>query len=184
MTIQDILNDIDSEKQKALNELEVELANKIAELDVMHEKNKEGLKAEYKTKVEERKVSIEKKMQAQANMERKALLLGAKRNLLNGAFKEAVDSIASSQEYTNLVAALLSKVDLEDAEIIVAKGKKPDTINAMKHAKKDYKITGEGDFAGGCIIVSDKMEIDLTFETLINDLRGDLETDIAYKLFN
>ncbi|MDP4008337.1 MAG: hypothetical protein Q8P68_04050 [Candidatus Peregrinibacteria bacterium] len=184
MTIQDILNDIDLEKQKAINELEADLANKIAELNSIHEKNKEGLKHEYKLKVEEKKTSIEKKMQAQANIERKALLLSAKREVLSEVFTNAIQTLSSDEGYEDLLASLLSKTDLDDANVVAAKGKKTETLNAIKKAKKDYKITGEGDFTGGCIVIGKSVEIDLTFETLVNDLRGEAETDIAYKLFN
>lgn len=184
MTIQDILNDIDSEKQKALSGLEAELAAKIAELDEMHEKNKEGLKADYAQRVEKKASSIEKKMQAQANMEKKTLMLAAKRDSLNGAFEEAVKTLVESKGYTDLLAGLLERVDLDDATVIAAKGKKPETINALKKAKKNYKITDEGNFLGGVVVVGSDVEIDLSFETLVSELRGDLETDIAYKLFN
>lgn len=184
MTLTDILNDIDSEKQKAINGLSFELAKKIAELETLHEKNKEGLREEYKKRVEEKKAGIEKKIQAQTNMERKTLMLTAKRDVLNAVFITAIKSLTNSKEYTDILAKLLSGIELKEAEVIVAKGKKPETIHALKKAGKDYKITGEGDFTGGCIVVATNMEIDLSFETLIDDLRTELETDIAYKLFN
>lgn len=184
MTLTDILNDIDSEKQKAIDSLSAELAKKIAELETLHEKNKEGLREEYKKRVEEKKAGIEKKIQAQTNMERKTLMLTAKRDVLNTVFSTAIKSLANSKEYTDILAKLLSGIELKEAEVIVAKGKKPETIHALKKAGKDYKITGEGDFTGGCIVVATNMEIDLSFETLVDDLRPELETDIAFKVFN
>lgn len=184
MTIQDIINDIDSEKQKALNELEAELTKKLAELNEQHEKRKEGLKEDYRTRIDKKAASIEKKTQAQTNMERKTLILAAKREVLNNTFNEAVKELVNSKEYTGMLTKMLESITLENATVIAAKGKKPETINALKAAKKDYKITGEGSFTGGCVVVGGDLEIDLSFETLVNDLRGELETDIAQKLFN
>ena len=183
MTIHDILNDIDAEKQKALAELETELAKKIAELDTNQEKRMEGLKEDYRIRVEKKALSIEKKLQAQTNMESKTLLLSAKRNSLNAAFEQAIKSLAGAANYTETLAKLLSQVDLDEATIIAAKGKKPETINALKKAGKNYKIVSEGEFIGGVIVIGSDVEIDLSFETLVDELRGDLETDIAFKLF-
>ena len=183
MSLTDILNDINDEKQKALDKLETQFAEKIAEMDSLHEKRKEGLKKEYQNRVEEKRAGIEKKMQAQTNMERKTLILAAKREVLNKTFASAIETLANSKNYEAILSKLLSDVTLKDAEVIVAKGKKPETINALKKAKKNYKILDEGDFTGGCIVISDSVEIDLSFETLVNDLRTDLETDIAHKLF-
>jgi len=184
MTIQDILNDIDSEKQKALSELEASLATKLAELDAEQEKKKEGLKEDYKERVAKKASSIEKKMQAKANMEKKTLILAAKREALESAFDEAIKALVDSNDYTDTLTKLIANADLKDATVIAAKGKKPETINALKAAKKDYKVTNEGSFSGGVILQGSDVEVDLSFETLVNELRGDLETDIAHKLFN
>ncbi|MBT6069376.1 hypothetical protein HOG48_06530 [Candidatus Peregrinibacteria bacterium] len=184
MTIQDIINDIDAEKNKAIQELEAALGKALTKLSEEHEKRKENLKENYKVRVEEKGKSIEKKTEAHKNMERKTMILRAKREALNIAFEEAIAKLASSKDYVDVLAKLLKNIDLSKATVIAAKGKTSETTDALKKTKKDYKVVSEGTFTGGCIIITDDVEIDLSFETLVSSLRGKLETDVAYKLFN
>ncbi len=184
MSIQDIINNIEAEKTKAIAALDKELEDALSKLEEDHEKKKEALKEDYKNRVAEKSSSIEKKAKAQANMEKKIMLLKAKRESLEEAFGAAVEKLSTSKSYTDILAILLKKVDLPKAKVIAAKGKKSETAAALKSAGKDYEVDSEGAFAGGCIVIADDVEIDLSFKTLINSLRGEVETDVAHKLFS
>lgn len=162
-------------------------------------------KAEEQAKEEEK--GIFKKAASSAEAEKRAILtplrlkakrdiLKAKQDIIDSAFRDALRALSklNKTEYKKCIVELISQVPYSKAlEIIPRKGDEKlikGTLEALKkeHKKKgkefSYKVLkAKKGISGGFIARSWKVEIDLTFNSLMAELKEKLQGAVAEILF-
>lgn len=187
MALQDILQKIKQEAETELKALEEEHDKKLKTVDEEFEDLKAEANEDMDDKVETNSKKIMNKMTTIAKMEAKNKLLKEKRELLDEIFEEALAKLVDSPNYKDLIVGLLKHAGIsgEDVEVVPAKGKESETKSALEASGKSFKMSEKaGSIKGGFILVSDKIEINNSFESILNkQLRSDLELEIAKTLF-
>ena len=187
MALTDILDQIKKETEEKMKTLEKEFAKKVAGIDEEFTAKTKDAKSRMDEAVVENSKKIMNKMTTHAKMEAKNKLLREKRDLMDEIFTTALKQLVNSDNYKDILVSLLKHTSLkgDDIEVCPAKGKEEETRSATSAAGKEYKLCEHSaDIKGGFILVSEKIEIDNSFESILNkQLRSDLELDVAKTLF-
>ncbi|MBU1446397.1 V-type ATP synthase subunit E [Patescibacteria group bacterium] len=187
MALQDILEQIESETQEKLDAIQAEHETALKKLDNEFAVLAKKTEQEMDEKVTENSGKIMNKMTTHARMEAKTKLLHEKREIMDKVFADALESLLSSGNYEDNLVNLLKNSDMEgdDVTIIPAKGKEDITKSALKTSGKPYTMSNKtADIKGGFILQSEKIEINNSFESILdNQLRGYLELEVAKTLF-
>jgi vacuolar-type H+-ATPase subunit E/Vma4 len=187
MALKDILEQIKKETEEKINTLKKEHDKKMKEIDSKFGALKKEAGKEMNEQVKVNSKKILNKMSTVAKMEAKNKLLKEKRELLDVIFETALEKLASSGDYQKMLTGLLKHSELsgEGITVVPAKGKESDTKAAVENSGKNYRIAERSAaIKGGFILKSDKIEIDNSFESILNkQLRDDLELEVAKTLF-
>jgi len=187
MALTDILEQIKKETDEKMKALEKEFAKKVAGIDDEFAAKTKDAKVKMDEAVEENSKKILNKMTTHAKMEAKNKLLKEKRDLMDEIFGAALDQLAGSPNYKDILVSLLKHTSIkgEDITVCPAKGKEEETRAAITAAEKDYKLCEKSlDIKGGFVAKSAKVEIDNSFESILyKQLRDDLELEVAQNLF-
>ncbi|HCL4438213.1 V-type ATP synthase subunit E [Clostridium botulinum] len=189
-----IIEDANKEAEKLLSEAKKEenkiVDEKIKKANKAKEQIIERAKRESKTKAE--------RVISNAHLKVRNNKLEAKQEMINKVFDEAVIKLQnlSKDEYLNFVKSSILSLDIEgDEEIIVSPNDKDKidislmlTLNNKLKAKgkKDLlKISNENrNIKGGFILYKNGIEINNSFEALVDSLRDELEQEIIEALFS
>lgn len=187
MALTDILEKISEELAENLKQLEKSFNEKEKKLEEEYEKKQKDLDKALHEKVQEKSAKILEKTENLATQEGKNELLKEKRKLMDTFIEKAIDEISKSDKYESIITKMLKQSDIkgEGAVVVPAKGKEEETKRAIKESGKDYFLSDKSEnMKGGVIIKTDKIEIDNSFETIINSqLREDLEISLNKLLF-
>lgn len=124
--------------------------------------------------------------------------LRAKQEIIEQVFEKSIISLCelNKEQYTSFIKNTILELDIvgDESLILNQQGKKIvdssliDEINNKLLSKgKKGKITLRervGSFKGGFVLEKDGIEINNTFEALVNSLREELELQVAKELFN
>lgn len=187
MALNDILKQIQKETQEKLDEIAKEHAEAVKKLEAEFAKMKKDAEEEMDEQVAANSEKILSKMATHAKMEAKNKLLSEKREVMNEIFEAALDTLVSSSDYEKLVTELLkhSAIKGDDVKVVPAKGKEDATKKALSASGKSFKMSDKSaGIKGGFILVSEKIEIDNSFESILfKQLRDDLELEVAQTIF-
>ncbi|EDT86136.1 V-type ATP synthase subunit E [Clostridium botulinum] len=189
-----IIEDANKEAEKLLSEAKKEenkiVDEKIKKANKAKEQIIERAKRESKTKAE--------RVISNAHLKVRNNKLEAKQEMINKVFDEAVIKLQnlSKDEYLNFVKSSILSLDIEgDEEIIVSPNDKDKidislmlTLNNQLKAKGKkalLKISNENrNIKGGFILYKNGIEINNSFEALVDSLRDELEQEIIEALFS
>ena len=145
------------------------------------------------------KTADEKKRRiiSMAQLENRKTLLQAKQQIIDEVFKKAEASLQNmpDKKYLNLISNMLIKsVITGNEEVIICKNDKnritPKFIQKVNDSLRGMGKKGNirlaktfGNMIGGFILKSEDLEINNTFDSLIDIEREELETEIAKILF-
>lgn len=124
--------------------------------------------------------------------------LGAKQGIIEDIFKTSIDKLCSSskEDFKNFIlnSVLSIKVDGDETLIVNEAGMNIIDEAFIKELNESLKAKGiNGDiklssqtreFNGGFILQKNGIEINNTYEALVDSLREELETEVAGVLFN
>jgi len=186
MALNDILEQIASEAKKRSDELSAQFDELKKQMEAEQSESLTQMEKDGDKKIEDESKKSKEKAEMEAEMEAKNGLLMAKRQVIDNTLKKAIVDLAASPQYENILTDMLRSTDLdESAEVIPAKGKEDQTRRAIESSGKNYRVASESaNIAGGFILKAPKVEIDNSFETLIqNQLRPNLEIELNKLLF-
>ena len=143
------------------------------------------------------------RLQGVASLEARKMLLKTKQQMIDIAFKSALNKLASSEDYAGLLATLASRASISGNEqvILSADDREKYGKSVVSLANKQLSegfldsagklIRGEGlklsdevrAISGGVILKEGTLEVDASLETLISSLRDTLAVDVANILF-
>ena len=189
-----ILEEANARKKEILSEAEAEknkiIDKKIAEAKILEAEVIKKSKSESETRKE--------RIISNAELTVRNNKLEAKQNIISKVFEEAVEGLCnlSEEDFKSFIKKSIKNSDITGEEnlILNSKGKKVisdeflNEINGyLKKAGKkgNLKISKEtGTFKGGFVLEKNGIEINNTFEALVNSMKDDLEYDVAMVLFN
>lgn len=189
MALQDILQKISKETNK-----------KAAFMKQVTNDEIKKIKEEAKMKAKERKLKIEEKIGIQsayiiekaktlAKMEGRSTILKQKREVIDQTYKEVEKELnaLSDQEYLELITNMVKHAmkSTKKGSLVVPESRLKQTEEAIEKAKADFDIkTKTHDFKGGFILMSGKVEINLSFPHLVQKIvRPATELKVAKILF-
>lgn len=178
--------------------------------EIMHEAEKESAKLISKStaaaELEKRKKIAKAKMEApvrkerivsSAAMEVRNRRLEVKQKVIERVFDEAAQSLTAlpDREYLNFIRKTLVSLDLKGDETLIfaqrdssrIDDKFIQSINGVLYSKgktANIKIDKSfGNFMGGFIVQQDGIELNYTFDAVLNSMRDELEQEVADLLF-
>ena len=150
-----------------------------AEADKMrHDVGKRG--AIEKAKIVDRRNSV-------ADIDSRKMILAAKRELMDQCFDDACEAILSmkTDDYVNFLAGIVTKAGLTSGEVILNERDRK-AVGGLLIEKLGDKFTLSdkiGKFAGGLVVHTDKVYMNGTLETYIDEARETMALDVASVLF-
>lgn len=188
MAIQDIVNSIEQDTKEKIAQIQKDGQ---ASLHELRQKLDQELAERKQVAVSEFSKAAAKKIsqagwKSTSNIQ--TTVLEKKRAMLDQLFSKVIDNMGqlSDDVYENLTSDLLNKLpDLDTETIIVpAQGKEDLTKKAIHKSGISAALSEKTvNSKGGFIVQSKDVNINLTFEALVELYRIDHETEIANKLF-
>ena len=185
MALTDILAKIKAESEAKATELKAEFDKKRKEMEDANAKLLTENEKEIEAKLVSDSAKIKEKAGMEAEMEAKNALLNEKRKFIERTMTKAMQSLAASERYEDLLASMMRNTDMESAEVVPARGKEDATRSAISKSGKNFTLASDSvDITGGFILKTGKVEIDSSFDTIIGQqLRQDLEIELNKLLF-
>lgn len=156
------------------------------------------LAAEISKKAEIEAKSRKERIVSAANLKVRNNKLSAKQEIIGDVFKESIDRLCSisKEEFKKFVCDSILSIEVDGDENLILNevGIKiiDETfikeLNSKLNAKGingNIKLSSKiGEFKGGFILEKNGIEINNTYEALVNSLRDELEFEVAGVLFN
>jgi len=190
MALDDILQKISNEANKKAAFMKQIADDEIKKIEDEANEKATDKKKEIDELAEEKAKSIIQKAEVLAKMESRSALLTEKRAVVDDVFSSLLDDLTklSDSEYTDLVSNMLRSAskELSQGQLIIPKGKRPQTEAAIKQSGVSYEISEECSCINSGFIISDeKAELNMSFDYLINRIvRPQTELEVAKTLFN
>lgn len=180
------------EKEKAalrqkVEQTQVEAEDEIQASQAAEVANRQQLKDDVKAKIE-REYSIKRNT---LEIQKRNQILSAKQNLLSKVFvdaKEKLDTL-DSKTFQTFVVSVLQQFKNEN-EVTLTFGEKSDNLvdsNWIKENGPDNLIVHVSDESipnkSGLIVEKDGIDYNFIFDTLVNEVKSDILSDISNELF-
>lgn len=186
-----ILKDAEDKKTSILNDAN-EQRNKIIA------KKEEEASAEEKVileRAEREATSRKERIISGAELSSRNEKLAVKQKVIHSVFEKSVEALCniSNDEFKNFVTYSILNSDIEGNQNLIlneAGGKviTADVLNEINNklnSKATITLSNEKrNFKGGFILEKDGIEINNTFEALVNSIKDDLSLEVAQVLFN
>lgn len=188
-----ILNDAEEKKKFILADAEAQKEKIVAKKASNAKAEKEEImkKANIEAEVKKARIISNAKLSVRNDM------LRAKQVVISNVFDKAIESLQhlSSGDYKYYIISTLDSLELEGTEVIIINEKDKDIFSneflealnkelESKGKKGSITLNMEGKFNGGFILDRNGIQINNTFEALINSLRGELEFEVNKVLFD
>lgn len=122
------------------------------------------------------------------NLEIKKHDLTAKRVVIDGVYEKAILKLNSlkKDEYLKFVLSLIENNADKNEKVILSTNapiSEEDVLANSTVKKLGLTVEKSGKFGGGILICNEKFDKDLTFKTIVNELRESTEKEVALELF-
>ena len=190
MALNDILQKISTEADKKATFMKQVVNNEISKIQEEAKIKAAVRKSEIEEKIQLQSISIIKKSKTLAKMVGRSQTLKEKREVIDKAYEEVEKELEAldGNEYLKLITAMMKyvKKSFSKGNLIVPSHRKKLTEEAIDKADVEFHIKDETTkFKGGFIVMSGKIEINLSFPYLIqNIVRPDTELEVAKILFS
>lgn len=183
--IQKILLDAQTNAQKKINSANVKAEETIlkAKTDAEKEFN------EAKAVVDENVELFLSRNNTAALMERKRRFLGSKQEMIDKVYTVVLKKLISmdKNDYLRLVERKINQYAEKGDEIILSENAPfgaEELINLNVCKNLSLTATKTGKFSGGIVLKNSVCDKNLTFDTLVKELKNRTEAEVAVKLFN
>ncbi|MBN2095846.1 V-type ATP synthase subunit E [Candidatus Peregrinibacteria bacterium] len=189
MALQDILKKIENEAKKKAVFIKQVADDEIKKIRGEAQAKADARRAEIEQKIEIQSAAVIEKSKILAMMEGRSQTLRQKREVIDQAYEEAETALnaLSDHDYVALLGDMMKHVlkTAEKGSLIVPANRRKQTEDAIREAGADFEIKSEThDFKGGFVLMSGKVEINLSFSYLVQKIvRPATEVEIAKILF-
>lgn len=189
-----ILNDAEERKESILKEANEEKAKIVSKKEALAKSEEATMVEKAKTEAKTAKERIISGAELKSRNEK----LTAKQAVIDKVFENSIEKLCkmSDQEIKEFIKNKIVNADIVGDETIILneKGNKLVDANLLKEINSELLAKGKKgeltiskevrNFKGGFILEKDGIEINNTFEDLVNSERDDLEFEVAKVLFN
>ena len=188
MAIEDITKNIIKEARHEVDKMNTQTGKEITEIKKEYKEKSARVKKDLEAKQEQELSTWQRKYNLELEQEIKQAVLAKKHELIDQVFKQALQEAGnmSENDYVNLLVKLFKQLPAQSDFVISCPAKrKKQTQQALEKKGKSWSISNEDlSSKGGFIASNEKLTINATFETLIQDQRDELELEIAQALFS
>ena len=192
--IEKITQRIDAETQAGIDRLLAQARDDAAQTAARYQAQADKESADRKQRNEKAAAEREERLVSVAQMEARKVNLAAKQEMVEQAFRLALDKLCAMPEgdYIAAAAKLLAEAapDGKGAAVFSKKDrerigqKAVDAANAQLGEKGKLTLSQETrDIRGGFILVNGSVEVNCTFETLVRLQKGAMSGEVAKLLF-
>lgn len=186
MALENILTSI---KEEASTEAEgiLATAEKNAS-DILKQSKKEvaRIESDVDSRVSAEVNEIVQKARLEMSSKKQHQLLHVQRAAIENVFTSALEKLSSldDAQYVNLMKSLLGRLPKGDFVLHSASEKEALLSKAVSENGASYQMGDGIDSKGGFIATSETLEVNLTFESLLEENRDSLELEVSEKLFS
>ena len=191
MSLADIKNKIKADSQAQIKKIESENDDKVREISRKANAEIKEVQDSYAARLAKEEPEVLRRREIVAGLDAKRIDLGMRQKLVGEAFAASLKQMVkmAPDQYVRFADKLVSQASTTGKEIIfVGKNEKHldqrwiDGYNASH--KTSLTISPEKlDIAGGFVLRNDRIDTNCSWEMLIADIRADIETEVAKKLF-
>lgn len=189
-----ILSDAEERKESILKEANEEKAKIVSKKEALAKSEEATMVEKAKTEAKTAKERIISGAELKSRNEK----LTAKQAVIDKVFENSIEKLCkmSDEEIKEFIKNKIVNADIVGDETIILneKGNKLVDVNLLKEINSELLAKGKKgeltinkevrNFKGGFILEKDGIEINNTFEDLVNSERDDLEFEVAKVLFN
>ena len=189
--IDEIINKIISDAQAQADSITSDSNARIEQMKSDASERSKQRAATYSKQLFEYKTESERRRNTVADLDIKKELLGKKKEIIDKVYDLTVKKLCSlpDKEYLGLIEKLIVDNACDGDVVVICQGDigkiTPAFVNGIAK-KKNISLTlsdKTGDFSGGVILSSAKMDKNLTFDTELKALAEEYETKISSILF-
>ncbi len=191
MSLADIKNKIKADSQAQIKKIESENDDKVREISRKANAEIKEVQDSYAARLAKEEPEVLRRREIVAGLDAKRIDLGMRQKLVGEAFATSLKQMVNMapDQYVRFADKLVSQASTTGKEVIfVGKNEKHldqrwiDGYNASH--KTSLTISPEKlDIAGGFVLRNDRIDTNCSWEMLIADIRADIETEVAKKLF-
>jgi vacuolar-type H+-ATPase subunit E/Vma4 len=194
MSIENILNRIREEAEASGAEVLRQAEERSAAIRAEHAKKAERLRAELEARARARAADEERRLVVAEELELRKAHLVRRREILEEVYAAARERIVrlAPNEYLDLVRSLIVRHALSGKEEVVVPAAQREiftpafiaSLDAARGAGAAFTLAAEpGDFAWGVDLREGRRRVDLTLETVFEQLKARIEPAVAGALF-
>lgn len=188
MALTDITKTIHEEAEQKRQQILADADKKIDALKASYKAEQDKREAAFSAVTEQIKAQNVATVTGAAERERKEIVDGIKRQLVNEVFEKALDTMTklADADYKAIIAGYLKALpkNLGKCDVYAS----PKHVAATKKALADASFSGsvhedKNIMHGGLKVVGSNFEYDFTFDKLMQEYKNALEIEIAHILF-
>ena len=194
MSIENILKRIDKETESSVREIQEKAEAEAARIKDEYSEKVGRLKEELKRKAKSRAAEEERRLVVSEQLELRKIILYKKREILGELYEEACGRVGSlpEGEYLELLRALILRNAISGKEEIIVPGGQKELFTPSFVGSLDEAFPGgggfslvkeNGEFAWGVVLREERRVVDLTLGVLFEQLKENVEPEIAALLF-
>jgi V/A-type H+-transporting ATPase subunit E len=197
MALEDILRKIEEDAKREADKILSEAKERAEEIIRNAQEEADRAKGRLMEEARRNAQTHKSRLISMAELDMRKEVLQEKQSLIDLAFRKALERLTGMEddEYRTLIERMLMQsVEYGDEEIILCERDKSRISQGFIQAfNKKLESEGKlgkltiaeetGDFSGGFILRRGKIELNNTFDALLQAARGELETEISQILF-
>ncbi|MBU1018156.1 V-type ATP synthase subunit E [Patescibacteria group bacterium] len=190
MALQDILKKIEDEAKKKSAFIRQVADDEIKKIREEAQIKADARREEIEQKIETQSATVIEKSKILAGMEGRSQALRQKREVIDQAYEEVEEALdaLSDDDYVSLLSDMMKHAlkTVEKGTLVVPANRLQLIKDAIRKANADFEIDSEThDFKGGFVLMSGKVEINLSFPYLVQKIvRPATELEVAKILFS
>jgi len=184
MALENIINQIESETNIKIQEIESEKNKTLFHLEEKKTKEIAKRKKEILDETEKTKKKMIAKIRFEVSSETKDKLAEKKFNIINSVYIKTLDQLKAinTEDYLKLIDYYWKNISIKgNYQVFIADNRENETADFFR--LKGIEVDGKIKSIGGFIIKTNDLEIDSTFETIIKQIKQDTESEVVKILF-
>lgn len=192
--IDNIVQKINEDSQQKIKQLEEETAIQIKEINALEDKKAQEIIDKLTAEADKKEEAIRRNAKSGAEMANRQELLATRQQMLNVAFEKALEAMKQmdSSKKSAFVKAMVLSSAKGDEKIVASSSDSVYTESLLselnsalraegKQGELTYDLTSEK--IDGLILKKDGMEINLTYEEVIRQIKGEIDSEVSKILF-
>lgn len=192
--VDNIVQKINDDNQQKMKQLGDETAIQIQEIKALEDKNAQTAISKLDVEAEKKVAEIERNAKSSAEMANRQELLKTRQEMLTEVFnkaREAMKTMDDAKKSTYIKALILEaargdeKIVASNSENIFNDSLLSELNSALTAAGKKGELSYEmtGDKIDGVVLKRGGMEINLTYEAVIDQIKGEIDSEVSKILF-